>query len=252
MKLIIPEPASPQCHTTIEYRSVLSSFSLILVCNRMGFYLGAGGQCVAQWRREVRAGWHVRRDGYAGGRLVAVGAEHRRALCSQVWRVRVDRPGTVGFMETTTFVEDTSGAGFDGCRCCEQSPYVFPLCTMQTSSTTVPSANALIQHVIAGSGHSHPASEVCTQHSHSAGSAETEYSYSISEASESHAPEATPSATSFFRSLLAKLLPCLPCLWADLHDDNAVTSVSASDPAWSHPIFGARAPDTSPVRIGRS
>ncbi|KAK0224580.1 hypothetical protein EDD85DRAFT_858294 [Armillaria nabsnona] len=207
----------------------------------MGFSLGAGGQCVARWRREVRAGWHARRDGYVGGRLVAVGAEHRWTLCSQVWRMRVDRPGTVRFIETTTFAEDISGAGFDGCRCCEQSPYVFPLCTVQKSSTCD-----------VGSKHSHPASEVYTQYSHSAGDAETECSYSISEASESHAPKATPSATSFFRSLLAKLLPCLPCLWADLHDDNAVTSVSASDPAWSHPIFSARAPDTSPVRIGRS
>ncbi|PBK76402.1 hypothetical protein ARMSODRAFT_948196 [Armillaria solidipes] len=176
------------------------------------------------------------RSSCAGGRLVAVGAEHRRALCSQVWRTRVDRPGTVRFIETTVFVEDTSGAGFDRCRCCERSTYVSPLCTMQTTSTAnecpYPASDA-------GSGRSHPISEVGTQHSHSAGDAETEYSHSISEASESHAPEASPSAVSFIRSLLAKLLPCLPCLWADFHDDNDVASIFTSDPIWSHPIFPA-------------
>ncbi len=79
-----------------------------------------------------------------------------------------------------------------------RSPYFSPLCTMQTTSTAVPSVNALIWHArVAGSGHSHPVSGVDTQHSHSAGNAETEYSHSISEASESHASEATPSVTSF-------------------------------------------------------
>ncbi len=89
-----------------------------------------------------------------------------------------------------------------------RSPYVSPLCPMQTTSTAVPSVNALIERARdAGSGHSHPASEVDVQHSHSTGNAETEYSHSFSEANESHAPEATPSATSFLRSLFAKLLP---------------------------------------------
>ncbi|KAK0224598.1 hypothetical protein EDD85DRAFT_233768 [Armillaria nabsnona] len=100
----------------------------------------------------------------------------------------------------------------------------------------------------AGSEHSDNTSEVESQHSRSAGDAETEYSHSISQVSESHAPETTSSAASFFRSLFSNLLPCLPCLRGDFHDDD-VTSISPSDPIWSHPIFGARPPDTLPVMV---
>ncbi|PBK76371.1 hypothetical protein ARMSODRAFT_1011633 [Armillaria solidipes] len=104
----------------------------------------------------------------------------------------------------------------------------------------------------AGSEHSDNTNEVESQHSRSTGDAETKYSHSISQASESHAPEMTSSAASFFRSLFSKLLPCLPCLRADFHDDDDdddVASISPSDPIWSHPIFGARPPDTLPVTV---
>ncbi len=98
----------------------------------------------------------------------------------------------------------------------------------------------------AGSEHSVNTSEVESQHSRSVGDAETECSHSISQA-----PETTPSTASFFRSLFSKLLPCLPCLRADFHDDDDddVASISPSDPIWSHPIFGARPPDTLPVMV---
>ncbi|KAK0433518.1 hypothetical protein EV421DRAFT_1426608 [Armillaria borealis] len=89
----------------------------------------------------------------------------------------------------------------------------------------------------AGSEYSDNTSEVESQHSPSAGDAETECSHSISEASESHVRRHLPRP---LRSLLAKMIPCLPCLWADFHDDDDVASISASDPIWSHPIFPAR------------
>lgn len=59
----------------------------------------------------------------------------------------------------------------------------------------------------------------------------------------------TPTITSFFRSVLGKCLPCVPCLRADLYDDDEVASISPSDPIWSHPIFGKRPPDTMPVIV---
>ncbi|KAK0224593.1 hypothetical protein EDD85DRAFT_858347 [Armillaria nabsnona] len=54
--------------------------------------------------------------------------------------------------------------------------------------------------------------------------------------------------SSFFRSVLIRCFPCVPCLRADLYDDE-VASISPSDPIWSHPIFGKRPPDTMPVII---
>ncbi|KAK0466121.1 uncharacterized protein EV420DRAFT_1636726 [Desarmillaria tabescens] len=102
----------------------------------------------------------------------------------------------------------------------------------------------------AGSEHSRPANEAESQYAQYAGGAETGYSHSISEASEGHAPAATPASSSFFRSLFEKLLPCLPCLRVDFHDDDdEVASISPSDPVWSHPIFGACPPDTLPVMV---
>ncbi|KAK0466124.1 uncharacterized protein EV420DRAFT_810880 [Desarmillaria tabescens] len=51
------------------------------------------------------------------------------------------------------------------------------------------------------------------------------------------------------RSFLAKCFPCVPCLRADLYDDEEVASVSPSDPIWSHPMFGKRPLDTISVII---
>ncbi|KAK0430879.1 hypothetical protein EV421DRAFT_1912421 [Armillaria borealis] len=101
----------------------------------------------------------------------------------------------------------------------------------------------------AGSEHSDNTSEVKSQHSRSTDDAEIEYSHSISQASQSHAPETTPSTASFFRSLFSKLIPRLRADFHDDDDDGGVASISASDPIWSHPIFGVRPPDTLPVIV---
>ncbi|KAK0500910.1 hypothetical protein EDD18DRAFT_1146530 [Armillaria luteobubalina] len=129
----------------------------------------------------------------------------------------------------------------------------------KTPVTLPPSEHETSQHCRSISECSHPceaeserfdnACEVESQHSRSAGDAGTEYSHSISQASQSHAPKTTSSAASFLRSLFSKLLPCLPCLRADFHNDDDVASISPSDPIWSHPIFGARPPDTLPVMV---
>ncbi|KAK0234016.1 hypothetical protein IW262DRAFT_1290919 [Armillaria fumosa] len=70
-----------------------------------------------------------------------------------------------------------------------------------------------------------------------------------SASSKGEARPLTPTIASIFRSVLSKCLPCIPCLRADLYDDDEVASISPSDPIWSHPIFGKRPPDTMPVIV---
>ncbi len=68
------------------------------------------------------------------------------------------------------------------------------------------------------------------------------------EASQSHDTQPAPATVStFILSFLSKLLPCIPCLRADIDDHEEVASISPSDPIWSHPVFGTRPPGTMPV-----
>ncbi|KAK0224626.1 hypothetical protein EDD85DRAFT_981469 [Armillaria nabsnona] len=68
------------------------------------------------------------------------------------------------------------------------------------------------------------------------------------EASQSHVTQPAPATVStFILSFLSKLLPCIPCLRADIGDHEEVASISPSDPIWSHPVFGTRPPDTMPI-----
>lgn len=101
----------------------------------------------------------------------------------------------------------------------------------------------------ARSEHSRSANEIESQYSRCAGDAATEYSHSISHAGANYVPEMTPSTASFIRSLFSKLLPYLPCLQTNFHDDNGLASISLSHLIWSHPIFGARPPDTLSVIV---
>ncbi len=101
----------------------------------------------------------------------------------------------------------------------------------------------------ARSEHSRSANEIESQYSRCAGDAATEYSHSISHAGANYVPEMTPSTAFFIRSLFSKLLPYLPCLQTNFHDDNGLASISLSHLIWSHPIFGARPPDTLSVIV---
>ncbi|KAK0184635.1 hypothetical protein F5146DRAFT_1145141 [Armillaria mellea] len=56
-----------------------------------------------------------------------------------------------------------------------------------------------------------------------------------------------PTISTFILSFFSKLLPCMPCLRADIDEHEEAASISLSDPVWSHPIFGTRPPDTMPV-----
>ncbi len=80
------------------------------------------------------------------------------------------------------------------------------------------------QHCCSISECSHPAfdghidntSEVESPHSRSAGDSKTGYSHPISQVGKGHAPEETPSAASFLRSLSASCSR----VQADFHDDD--------------------------------
>ncbi len=138
------------------------------------------------------------------GHVVVVGVEHRRGLCSHCMN---------GATSLAFFAEDASGVGFGR---------MLRLSSVRDAENQHYRSISECSHLAcdARSEHSHPASEVHTQHPHSAGNAETKYSHSYSEASESHASEATPYATSFLRSPFAKLLPRIPCFLTDFHDDD--------------------------------
>lgn len=143
-----------------------------------------------------------------------------------------------------------------GCRCCERSVrgaqriFDYPTCLL-CARCRKPRSISECSHPAcdARSEHSHPANEIESRYSHCAGDAATEYLHSISQAGANYVPETTPSTASFIRSLFSKLLPCLPCLQRNLHDDDDLASISLSDPIRSHLIFGVRPPDALPVKV---
>ncbi|KAG7451944.1 uncharacterized protein BT62DRAFT_1071146 [Guyanagaster necrorhizus] len=89
---------------------------------------------------------------------------------------------------------------------------------------------------------SRSACKVESQGSCLTGDAQSQHPGSVNEASQA-------CATTFLRSVLSKLLPCIPWLRVDIYDHDEVALISPSNPIWSHPVFGVRPPDTMPIVV---